>query len=296
MKVLFFVIFLIHPMVFSKEIALTFDDSPRHATGYFNGPTRAKKLIENLEKHKSGKVVFFSVSGNIDEEGEKRLKGYANAGHIIANHTTTHPDFNKVSLKEYQKDFLKAHGTLSSFKTYHKLFRFPYLREGNTILKRDGMRNLLEKRGYQNAYITANNYDWYIERLFQKSVLSDPNFSFDKMRKFYVSVLMESIIYYDKMAIKHIGRSPKHEMDISALFIGDLILKLRKNGWKIISLAEALKDEISNYKSKSIMPYNPGRIGEIAKDHGQSSGLWHETCNEGYLDNRFKKEVSTFIH
>ncbi|MCJ8273284.1 MAG: hypothetical protein MJK04_28275 [Psychrosphaera sp.] len=34
--------------VHAKEIAITFDDSPRSAKGYFDGPNRAKKLIQAL--------------------------------------------------------------------------------------------------------------------------------------------------------------------------------------------------------------------------------------------------------
>lgn len=280
---------------FAKEIALTFDDSPRFANGYFDGPTRAKKLIAQLKKHKTGPVVFFSVSGQMDEEGRSRLQSYANAGHIIANHTVSHPDFNKTSLKEYQAEFLRAHKELKHFKTFKKWFRFPYLREGNTKEKRDGMRELFNKSGYLNAYITINNYDWYIEGLFQRAV-KKPNFNLERMRKFYVDVLMESVEHTDKMAVKQLGRSPKHvlllhEMDISALFIGDLVTELRRRGWKIITAEEAYTDTIAKYMTPEVMPYNPGRIGEIAKDRGQIEGLWHETCDEKYLDKRFAREV-----
>ena len=80
---------------YTKEIAITFDDSPRLAKGYFDGPTRSKILIGNLKKSGLKDVAFFSVSANLDDEGRKRLEEYSNAGHIIANHTHDHPDFNR---------------------------------------------------------------------------------------------------------------------------------------------------------------------------------------------------------
>ncbi|MCF6317934.1 MAG: polysaccharide deacetylase family protein [Proteobacteria bacterium] len=280
----------------AKEIAITFDDSPRFAKGYFDGPTRAKKLIETLKNHNVGQVVFYSVSKRLNEEGIKRLQSYSDAGHIIANHTHSHPDFNKLSLKEYAKDFSIADTLLSQFETFKKLFRFPYLREGDTTGKRDGMRTLLKEKGYINAYITLNNYDWYIETLFQQAVKDKKILDFRAMRRFYVDVLMESIEYYDQMAITHLGRSPKHvlllhEMDISALFIGDLVDELRKKGWKIITTDEAYTDPISQYSSEKILRFNPGRIGEIAKKNNQKKGLWHETLDEEYLKKRFEREV-----
>ncbi|PIT99286.1 MAG: polysaccharide deacetylase [Bdellovibrionales bacterium CG10_big_fil_rev_8_21_14_0_10_45_34] len=289
------VILLISHSAFAKKLAITFDDSPRHAKGHFDGRTRAKKLIKNLKKHNAGDVVFFSVSGQIDKEGRERLQKYADAGHTIANHTATHPNFNETAPSEYKDNFEKAHNVLKEFSTFKKWFRFPYLREGNTKEKRDGMRSALRDMSYRNAYITLNNYDWYIETIFQRAVKS-PNFNFDKMRDFYVNVLVESVEYYDKMAVEHLGRSPKHvlllhEMDISALFIGDLIEALRKNGWQIISTENAYTDEIANYETQAFFPFNPGRIGEIAKDKGQTNGLWHESCDEQYLEERFKREV-----
>lgn len=282
--------------VHAKEIAITFDDSPRFAKGHFDGKTRSEKLIKALKDHKVEQVAFFSVSKKLNDEGKKRLQRYADAGHIIANHTSSHPNINKLSIDAYQKDFLKAHKQLHKYNNFEKMFRFPYLREGNTVVKRDGMRKALKDAGYTNSYITINNYDWYIERLFQNAIKQKGKIDLEKMRRFYVQVLMEAIEYYDQLAIKHLGRSPKHvillhEMDISALFIGDLVDELRRKGWKIITPQQAYTDDIAKYQTPNLFPFNPGRIGEIAKDKGQTKGLWHKSCDEGYLDKRFGKEV-----
>ena len=282
--------------VWAKEIAITFDDSPRKASGYFDGPTRAKELIQQLKQNQVGQVAFFSVSSRLDEEGLARLKMYAEAGHIIANHTHSHPNINNLSLAEFEKEFLLADKALKQFKNYRKLFRFPYLREGDTLEKRDGMRRILTENGYFNAYITLNNYDWYIEHLFQKAIKEGNEVDFKQLGKFYVDVLMESIEYYDQMAVNHLDRSPKHvlllhEMDISALFIGNLIKELRNKGWKIINSEEAYKDKIAEFLIKEPLKFNPGRIGEIARENGQKRKLWHYTLDEKYLKSKFEKRV-----
>lgn len=291
-----FVLGFISFSVCSKEIAITFDDSPRHASGYFDGSTRSTKLISELKKHKVKQVAFFSVSKRLDDEGVERLKRYGAAGHIIANHTHSHPNINNLTIDDYTKDVLLADKKLKSFSNFKKLFRFPYLREGDTLAKRDGMRKLLLEQGYTNAYITLNNYDWYIEVLFQRAIEQGRNVNLERMRKFYVDTLMESIEYYDQMAITHLGRSPKHvlllhEMDISALFIGDLVVELRQRGWNIITPEEAYRDDIAKYQVENPLKFNPGRIGEIARDKGQRKGLWHKTLDEKYLDKTFTEQV-----
>ncbi len=280
----------------AKEIAITFDDAPRFAKGYFDGPTRAQKLIENLQKAKVPNTVFFSVPSNLNEEGKNRILFYTSAGYNIANHTDTHPNYNQISAKDYINDFKTADKALSKFPNFVKWFRFPYLREGNNISKRDLMRNTLSKMKYFNAYITINNYDWYMEEQFQSEIAKKTNLDFEKLKKYYVSLLINAVEYYDKMAITHLGRSPKHvillhETDLNALFIGDLISELRNKGWDIITPHEAYKDQIAEYVTPAVFNFNPGRIGEIAKDKGQTAGLWHESCDEVFLDNEFKKTV-----
>lgn len=295
-KIALILLFAATSLAQAKELAITFDDSPRQASGYFDGPTRAKTLLAELERHNIPQVAFFSVSQNLDQEGMQRLKTYSDAGHIIANHTHSHPDFNRLSLQEYADDISRADELLRGFPTFRKWFRFPYLREGDTQAKRDGIRTYLQENGYINAYITLNNYDWHIETLFQEAVGEGIPVDLEKLKNFYVDTIIEGIEYYDQLALTHTGRSPKHvlllhEMDITALFVGDLADALRKEGWEIISPEEAYTDEIASYQTKSVMKYNPGRVGEIALDKGHKSGLWHPTLNETYLRERFETEV-----
>lgn len=280
----------------AKEIALTFDDSPRFARGHLDGPTRSQFLIENLKKANVQAVAFFSVSSHLDDEGRARLEAYSRAGHIIANHTHTHPDFNSTTVPDYVQEFKTAHSQLSGFLNFEKWFRFPYLREGDSLEKRDAMRSALQEMGYINAYVTINNYDWYMEEQFQKAIRSNPSLDQQKFKSFYVSTLLKAVDYYDQMAVRHLGRSPKHvlllhETDTNALFIADLVIALRSSGWKIISPRQAYQDPILNYQTSRILPRNPGRVGEIARDKGQTDGLWHETCGEAYLDRAFKEQV-----
>ena len=61
----------------AKDLAITFDDSPRFAHGYFNGKQRSQKLIEQLSEHGVSQVAFFSIANALDEEGRARLNRYA---------------------------------------------------------------------------------------------------------------------------------------------------------------------------------------------------------------------------
>lgn len=296
-KILTSVFFVLLPTLLqAKSLAITLDDSPRFATGYFDGQTRASELLAEIKRHQIPQIAFFSVAKNLDEEGKERLMSYARAGHVVAHHSNAHEDFNKTSLEDYVLGFNQAEAVLKNFPNYQQWYRFPYLREGDTKEKRDGMRKLLKEKGYLNAYITLNNYDWYLENLFQQAVRQDLEIDFKALEKLYVGLLIESIEYYDEMAVKHLGRSPKHvlllhEMDTTALFLGNLVDELRKKGWQIISPESAFDDEIAEFKAENVFKFNPGRIGEIAYSKGQKKGLWHSSLEEAYIKKRFDNEV-----
>lgn len=279
-----------------KKIAFTFDDAPKEATGYFDGPTRAAKLIAELKYHNIKGAAFFANSSRLDSEGTKRLMAYANAGFIIANHTDSHPDVLKTELKDYIHDIDVAHQKLKDYPNFKPWFRFPYLREGDTPEKRDGIRQYLSENGYFNAYITLNNYDWYLEELFQEAIKNGQTIDFAKLKALYIDLLILGAEYYDLLAVKHLGRSVSHvmllhEMDTTAMFVGDLADEFRRRGWEVISPEQAYQDEIAHYQTQTVLPYNPGRLGEIAKDSGQNKGLWHFTLEEKYIKRRFDWEV-----
>jgi peptidoglycan-N-acetylglucosamine deacetylase len=282
----------------AREIALTFDDSPRFAKGYFDGPTRAQRLIKSLQEANVNQVAFFTNSSFMDEEGTQRIQSYIDAGHLIANHTHSHPDFNKTSLEKYIQEFDRAHDQLKDLATFVPWFRFPYLREGNDLIKRDGMREHLNKKSYINAYITVDFSDWHLEYLFQEAIKQNKNLDLNLVKKIYIENALAAAEYYDEMAIRYLKRSPKHvmllhETDLAALFIADLALAFRAAGWKIITPTEAYTDDLLNFRVKDPLPNNPGRISELAYERGlERKYLWAPQNNIKELTNTFQELIN----
>ena len=73
-----------------KEIYLTFD------VGYEAGYTES--ILDTLKKH-NVKAAFFIV-GNYFSSNPDTVKRMCDEGHIVANHTLTHPDMSKMSTFE----------------------------------------------------------------------------------------------------------------------------------------------------------------------------------------------------
>lgn len=287
-KIVFLLIIVLTSFSFSQKIAITFDDAPWRDGEYFTGIERTETLIRKLDSL-NVTAAFFCVTSRADSLGDIRLKSYADAGHIIANHTHTHPQIRNIGTEGYIKDFLIADSLLSEYKTYRKWFRYPYLNEGRTLEVRDDLRKALEKNNYINGYVTVDNYDWHLERRFQEALKERKEIDFEKLKAFYLTHIGESIKFYDELARKHLNRSPAHvlllhENDLSALFIDDLIMMLRSNGWEIISPEEAYKDPIAT-KIPDVLFNNQGRVAALIHETGiEKSELVQETEDTGYLD------------
>lgn len=276
----------------SGEIALSFDDAPRYDTEYLLGTIRTNKIIQSLKSSGVKQVVFFCNTNRFDNNGIKRIRQYINAGHLIANHTHSHPNLDKTDVDTYINDFLEAHEILSAYSGTKKWFRYPYLRHGENIFKRDKMRNILEHHGYRHGYVTVDNYDWYMDHLFQEATKSGQKINFRKLKEIYVKVLWEGILFYDDLAFKTLGYSPKHilllhENDLAALFIKDLVTFLEQNDWKIISPESAYTDNIARYKPNTLLQ-NQGQVAAIAKDKGYQGALVSRWEN--------KKAIKTIMH
>ncbi len=283
-----------------KRIALTFDDVPRNAGAFFTPDERTQKLIAALKAAKVKQAAFFLNPGRLaspdGQGGEARINAYVAAGHVIANHSFSHPFLSKSTAADYLADIDRAAVWLKGRAGYRPWFRFPYLDEGaDDKPKRDAVRAGLKARGLSNGYVTADGADYNIEALTIQAVKDGKQMDMDALRTLYVASQMSAVDYHDELARLTIGRSPAHvillhETDIAALFIGDFVAELRRRGWKIITADEAFADPIA--KAMPDVPYSWGTLtGSMAWEKDVKpplSPLWISTSMEDFL---FEKRV-----
>ena len=93
------------------EMAITVDDLPAH--GQLPADTSrndvAKKMVAVLQKYKVPEVYGFINAGKIEFEKEntKDLEIWRNASYPLGNHSYSHMDLHKASIKEFQDDVLR---------------------------------------------------------------------------------------------------------------------------------------------------------------------------------------------
>lgn len=284
-----------------KRIALSFDDVPRIAGEFFTPDERAIKLIAALDRAGVEQAGFFVTTGNLQEShgvgGEDRIRAYVAAGHVIANHSHSHQWLSRTGLGDYVVDLDVAEEWLAGRSGHRAWFRFPYLDEGRKDpVKRDALRVALRERGLLNAYVTVDNYDWYLDKLANVAKAGEQAMDLHALGLLYAETLVHSANFYDEIAVKVMGRSPAHvlllhETDLAALFIEDTVEAFRKDGWEIISMDEAYADPISSIEPDTLY-LGSGRVAAIAHTKGyKPADLVHERTDEEVLDRLFAERV-----
>lgn len=256
----------------AQRIAITFDDAPTSDGPLFTGDERARRILAHLKKHQVSEAAFFVMTSNITATNQKRLYDYVRAGHVLANHSHTHPWIHQVGVESYIRDVARADSVLSGLPGYQKWFRYPYLDEGRSVESRDAIRAALQALGLSNGYVTVDNYDWYINGLLTKAQREGRKADQDHLRTMYVDHIVSSLLFYDRIAREQLGRSPVHvlllhENDLAALFLGDLLTHIKDRGWIIVSAREAYRDPIAS-RVPDVLFNGQGRVAAIAREHG----------------------------
>lgn len=283
-----------------KRVALTFDDVPRQAGAFFTPDERTEKLIAALDAADVEQAAFFVNPGRLDTEdgagGEARIAAYVAAGHVLANHSFSHPHLSKTSAADYLADIDRASAWLDDRAGTRQWFRFPYLDEGGSDkVKRDAVRTGLAERGLMNGYVTADGNDWHLEQLTVDAERAGKTMDMKQLRALYLQAQLSALDYHDALAVKTLGRSPAHvlllhETDLAALFIADLVAELRAAGWEIVTADEAFADPI--HTAMPDVPYAYGTlVGSIAWERDVKPPLSPIWMTRWMMDRVFETRV-----
>lgn len=288
------------PAAANKHIALSFDDIPRKAGAFLTPAERGQRLIAALRQSRVRQAVFFVNPGELatpeGAEGEARIAAYVAAGHLIANHSFTHPHLGQLSVADYLADIDKAELWLKGRPGYRPWFRFPFLFEGgNDKAKRDAVRAGLAARGLRNGYVTADGSDWHLEQLTIDAAKAGKPMDMRALRRLYLQIHLSAVEYHERMARSTLGRSPAHvlllhETDLAALFISDLVAELRREGWTIITADAAYRDPLG--KAFPDVPFASGTLtGTLAWEKKLDPPLSPLLMGESVITHLFERRV-----
>ena len=134
-----------------KILYLTFD------AGYENGNTPA--ILEALKKHQAP-AVFFAV-GNFIKDNPDLIKRMITEGHIVGNHTMTHPDMSQISsMESFQKE-LEGVEELYTSVTGEPMTKF--YRPPRCVYSTENL-SMAKELGYSTFFWSLAYVDWIQEQ------------------------------------------------------------------------------------------------------------------------------------
>jgi peptidoglycan-N-acetylglucosamine deacetylase len=259
----------------AQTLSLTFDDGLNPTT-----QQRARlwndQIIAGLKGEGVTAMVFPSLSRIGGEAGIELIRAWAQAGHNVGNHTSKHRSLSspKVTLDDFISDVVEGDAALSGIPGFVPMIRFPFLKEGDSIEKRDGFRRWMTTNGYKPAAVSIDASDWYYDQLFVAFTNSGSLAKVYQVQKAYIEHLIDRATYYDGLAKQLLGRSPKHVMllhtnAINAASVGAIITAFRARGWQFVSPASAFGDPMYALQPSSV-PAGESIVWALAKERGIS--------------------------
>jgi len=256
------------------SVAFSFDDGNPNDILDFKGEAWNAMIIEKLRQHKLQAVWFVAAGKMNNVRGKTLLKKWEEAGNLIANHTYNHVNYNDstMSFDIFKAEILHCDSFISSYTTYRKIFRFPYLKAGNSLAKKDSILSFLKNNDYKQGWVTIDNSDWYINSRLIKRLKENSKADINGYKEYYINHVFEKATYYNKLSLEINKREIKHTVLLhfnltSALFLGELIEKFEKEGWKVENYEQAIKDPVYNFLPSTI-PSEQSLIWMQAKETG----------------------------
>lgn len=234
----------------AQSLSLTFDDGLNPAK-FPDAPQWNQQILANLQQAQITAMVFPSLARTGGAAGLELIQDWALQGHAVGNHTASHRSLAspQVSLEDFIADVQLAEASLRQMPHWTAMLRFPYLKEGNTPAKRDGMRRWMLSAGYRAAPVSIDASDWYYNQVYAAWVAQGRTDQAERVKAAYITHLLDRATYYDGLARKVLGRSPAHVLllhtnGINAASLPEVIQAFRARGWRFVAPMEAFHDPI----------------------------------------------------
>jgi peptidoglycan/xylan/chitin deacetylase (PgdA/CDA1 family) len=235
------------------QVALTFDDLPMTGAAATD-VTRAEvidSILRTLKAEKIPPVYGFMNAHTLEgmPSGPAILRSWMASGNLLGSHTYSHPDFESMTVADFEDNIFKNESALQEYagKTDWHYFRYPFLREGETLEKRQAVQAYLKEHGYQTAEVSLDFEDYLWNEPYTRCLAKQRMQIVDALHDSYLIAADQYTDVFRSLAHRVYGRDISYVMLLhvtafNAKMLPDLIAQLRDRGFTFITLPEALKD------------------------------------------------------
>jgi peptidoglycan-N-acetylglucosamine deacetylase len=264
------------------EVAVTVDDLPVHGPSLpdVSHATIAERLLAAFRRHRMPPVYGFVNGKRVtdDPATEAILRLWAKAGNPLGNHTHSHVSLNAADLPAYRADIEAGEEILRRIEPREaiwKVFRYPFLFEGETVEKRDAVRGYLRDRGYVIAHVSIDADDWAFNRPFARCAARGDTASLKRLRAEFVTAHVEELRRMRELGRLLTGGREVRQVLLLHAGIADadaaeeLLAAYEREGVRFVELATALADPFyaldagPPLRAGSAFPYRVARARQV---------------------------------
>ena len=268
-----------------RQVAVTIDDLPAGMADRLPAAditALTTKLLTTLRDQKVPAVGFVNEKklykpGEVDER-IRCLQLWLDYGFELGNHTFTHMSLNQAGLKAWEDDVIQGESVTKLLLAQHRMklryFRHPYLDTGRDLATRREAEMFLVERGYRIAPITLDGWDWMFAGLYEDAKKRSDAVLQQQIVKEYLAYHDAVFAYAEQLSAKVVGYEPKqilllHASNLEADHIGELLDVLRKRGYRLITLEDALGDAAYSLPDTYVGEEGTGWIDHWAISQGK---------------------------
>lgn len=260
----------------TRSVVFTFDDIPgvSHGTDRCDLAPLNRKLVEAIKRNKLPALGLVVESRGCRNQLASLYSIWLDASLELGNHTASHRDFNVTPLEEFQRDTIDGETTLRKLGRKPRYFRYPFLRTGTELEKKRAFETFLDERGYTNAVVTIDNDEYIYADVYARADKATAL----RVADDYIRYMDSVFAFYEQFSRNTLGYEPPqilllHDNLLNADTLDALVAMVRKRGYRVVSIAEALKDPVYARRDAYVGRRGLSWIHRWALDAGKSAPM-----------------------
>jgi peptidoglycan/xylan/chitin deacetylase (PgdA/CDA1 family) len=237
----------------SIKIALTVDDLPIHGDKIERCSRLeiAKNFTDAFRKFHLPPVIGLAnmKTALTLPEGQTVIDHWSDTGNLLGNHTFSHLDLEYVTEEEFIEDIEVNEKHLSMFYQFERYFRYPFLSESTSFMKRACLQEYLNNKKYTLLPVTIDFHDFMWNTALSKCLTHQQGNGTEYLKNTFITAVQKAVEQSVSLSQRLFSYDIKHIMLLhmgiaTSFFIEPLIANLRRKGVVFISIEEALSERI----------------------------------------------------
>ena len=271
----------VHAQTARRTMVVTIDDLPFVRMGEGEYLARARpataKILNALKKHKAPAIGFVNEHALQEPRRDERidlLRQWVKSGMTLGNHTYSHPDFNNLTVEQFQEEITKGdvvtRELMKGRQPYQLYFRHPFTHTGDTREKKEAVDKFLAARGYKVTPHTIDNSDWMFNVGYVDALQKGDKALVERLRNEYLDFTITATEFAEKMSPQIFGREiPQilviHSNDITADSLDEMLRRFEARGYKFVTLDAAMADPAYKTENTFVTKFGPTWLLRWAK-------------------------------